>query len=513
MTASRIAPLLALLVVLGVPLALRPEASREEPVPADDTLIVVTPHVQQIRDEVSLGFDRWHRARFGRPARIDWRVPGGTTEIIRVLQAQFSAATASGRLAVARDGGIAAPAGSIGFDVMLGGGSYDHGRLKDGLTLRLRDARGEAFERRVPMSVPAGFEPDQLEAWFGVNSIGPQRLHDPEQFWLGTALSGFGIVFNREVLGRLGLPEPRSFADLADPRYAGWIVLADPRQSGSITTAFESVLNVFGWDVGWRILRSMGANARTWTNSATKPPIDVAQGEAAAALAIDFYGRSQAAAIPDGRVGYVDPPGEVYVDADPVSILRGGPNPALARRFVEFCLSEAGQALWCFAPRSGARADVGGEAPAGPSRSALHRLPVRRSMYERYADLMVDRVNPFDVAGSHPSRGLRASIGPIMGASSIDSAEEQRAAWRALIAAIARDGPESSRVREMREAFFAWPDVTMPGGTRIAFGAATQGAITEAWRRDRGFAARSRIEMTAFFRASYRRVTDLAARD
>jgi ABC-type Fe3+ transport system substrate-binding protein len=40
--------------------------------------------------------------------------------------------------------------------------------------------------------------------------------------------------------------------------------------------------------------------------------------------------------------------GRTYVDADPISVLRGGPNPDLARRFIEFTLTEEAQALWQF---------------------------------------------------------------------------------------------------------------------------------------------------------------------
>src|SRR5690606_17069006 len=172
-------------------------------------------------------------------------------------------------------------------------------------------------------------------------------------YWLGTALSGFGIVYNRDVLEELGLPEPESFDDLTAFGYFNLLALADPRMSGSVTTTYESILNNQGWDSGWRTLREMAANSRYFATSSTRPPIDVSQGDAAAGLAIDFYGRGQAQEVmaagetaETSRVGYVDPKGAVYIDADPVSILRGGPSPELAQRFVEFLLTDEAQALW-----------------------------------------------------------------------------------------------------------------------------------------------------------------------
>lgn len=148
--------------------------------------------------------------------------------------------------------------------------------------------------------------------------------------------------------------------------------------------------------------------------------------------------------------------------------------------------------------------------PPGPDRYALRRLPVRRVMYDKYLDRFVDKVNPFELAGTHPSRGWRPALGPMMGAFAIDTADEQRGAWRVLSEAAAREGPDSARVQEMRALFFSWPDVGMPDGSRLQFSETNLKAITDAWRKDRAFANRSRIEITEFFRDQYRRIIAMA---
>lgn len=513
---ARILLVVALAVILGVPFLLRP------PAPADhadaDTLIVVTPHVPQIRDEMAPAFDRWYFARTGRHARIDWRVPGGTSEIIKLLQAKYNDAASRGLFDMADPKNPACSAGTVEFDAMLGGGSYDHGRLKKGDGVAVHSTvDGKVVKTPIPMSAPPQppFTQPELDAWYGTNKIGAQTLYDPDQFWLGTALSSFGIVYNREVLARLGLPEPSSFADLGDPRLAGWVSLADPRQSGSVTTTFDSILSHEGWDRGWRILREMTANARSFTSSSTKPPIDVGQGEAAVGLAIDFYGRAQAQAVtaPDGssRVGYADPKGSVYIDADPVSILRGAPHPELARLFVEFCLSEEAQALWQFSPHKGA-AGSGGD-KLGPEHDALRRLPVRRVMYEKYFNRFTDKVNPFEIASDTQPQGWRDSIGIMMGAFAIDTADDQHTAWEALNRA--RNDPTFPRasLAEMERLFYSLPDHTLADGSALPFTEANYAAIskdTNRWR-DPTLAPESRIAYTRFFTNNYRRITTLAA--
>jgi iron(III) transport system substrate-binding protein len=521
MLLARIAVIIALLVILGVPFALRPAKELRTLEPGQTPLVVITPHVPQIQEEFSRAFDAWHRRHYGAGAAIDWRQPGGTTDILKVLSAHYEAAAREGRFDFSNPANPTAEPGACAYDVMLGGGSYEHTRLKQGVQVEIAGVR-----RILPMSEPAGFPQARLDAWFGDNQIGAQHLYDPEQYWLGTALSGFGIVYNREVLDRLGIPEPCSFRDVADPRLRGWVTLADPRQSGSVATLLDSILSREGWERGWRLIREMCANARTFTSSSPRPPIDVSHGEAAMGLAIDFYGRGQSQAVAEAaalvpsrcrtredRVGYVDPIGETYIDADPVSILRAGPNPVLARRFVEFCLSEEGQSLWQFPPTSTAqgannpRTDDG--RLMGPARHALRRMPVRRIMYEKYAGVMMDKVRPWDAASGTLPAGWRAGILVMMGAFAVDNAHDLRAAWAALNHARQTLPSDSPVLAEMERLFHAFPETEMPDGTRLSFTPQTFGSISTAWKSPM-FKTRCEIAYTNFFRENYRRILSLA---
>ena len=48
---------------------------------AERTLVIVTPHNEAIRFEFGQGFAKWHRQHYGRPAKVDWRTPGGTVRM------------------------------------------------------------------------------------------------------------------------------------------------------------------------------------------------------------------------------------------------------------------------------------------------------------------------------------------------------------------------------------------------------------------------------------------------
>ena len=553
-----IASLLA--VILGIPFVMSVINREDAPPAGARTLLVVTPHVPQIRREFTDAFERWHEREFGERIRVDMRTPGGTSEILTQLDAQIANEIKSGRIELTPEGRITLTAGTAAYDLMFGGGSYDHSRLKSGVRVAqpllsrspmlaalgldaisqadldapeldaatiyqklgtpaptgvriFRDGATTMIEVTVPMSQPAGFAPAELEALFGENIIGTQFLYDPDQYWIGTALSSFGIVYNREMCEQLGIGVPDSFETLTDPRLIGNVALADPRQSGSITTTFDSILGNYGWDEGWRILRAMSANTRYFTNSSTKPPMDVSQGEAATGLAIDFYGRGQAQAVGGDRVGYAEPAGAVYIDADPISVLNGAPNADLARRFVRFVLSDEGQALWNFhavTTDAGANNPTGpGGERMGPTRYELRRMPVRRDMFARYESDMIDQVNPFDIASDTQNPGWRTGVQVMMGAFAIDAGAELRDAWAAIDRARRTPGFPPDTLAQMEAMFYAFPTQRIADGSELPFTQATYSAVRDVWR-DPIEARRSEIAYVRFFREQFARIVDLS---
>lgn len=521
MPIARIAFAVIFVSLVAVPLLLRP--ADKAPISGDaKQLIIITPHLAQLREEFGLGFQRWHEEKYGEPVRVRYITPGGTSEIMKQLVAQYTAAWNSG--AIDRETFACEP-GTIPIDLMFGGGSYDHGRLMT--ECQVQNTADEMLT--LPMSEPAGFDQATIEEWFGPNAIGSQPLYEKDQHWMATALSSFGIVYNRMVYEELGLSAPRSFQDLTDPRLMGWVAMADPRQSGSITTTLDYILSHEGWDEGWKLLREISANSRYFSGSSSKPPIDVSTGEAAAGLAIDFYGRGQAQSVlapgadpSKGRVGYVDPAGSVYIDPDPISVLRGGPQPELARRFIEYVLTERGQSVWNFPPLESTPpdqrvVDMEGD-EMGPALYALRRLPARRVMYDKYFNHFMDKVNPYLIAGTDRPAGWRSSIGPMMGAFGIDTSDELKAAWKSLNEARVDESFPSEVLEEMERLFYAMPIHEMPPtsegepGEMLEFTPENYRAIRNSWR-DKAhpdWGVKSQIRYVDFFRENYRRVEELA---
>ncbi len=503
-------------LVMALPFLLRPSPVAGSWRPGDPVLVAISPHNEAIRQEFAEAFSLWHEREFGRPVRVDWRVLGGTTEISRYLasemQASFrawwirrggdwprggaEAATAErfrgeGVEPVLQElrqalRGIDDPAAfGTGIDLFFGGGEYDHSRAyRQGLSVS--PGFGEEAERLFRNAEGVEFVPRGLSG----------EIWRSETFF-GTALSTFGIVYNPDRLRDLGIrTPPQAWRDLADPRYRGQVGIADPTKSGSIAKAFEMIIHqqcaeavreagfdaeavarleqapgeapqaytdaiARGWVNGLNLVRLIGANARYFTDSASKVPIDVSAGDAAVGLAIDFYARYQAetSRAPDGteRIRYVTPAGGSSVSADPVSLLRGAPHRETAVRFIAFALGEEGQKLWNYRPGS----------PGGPRRFALRRLPIRRDFYpsldpavqavhERHARYVSDplgdpSIDPYRLAErfTYTGRWTGAHFGvqrSLVRAMCIDAGEELREAWGAIQrAGGAERNPEAMR--------------------------------------------------------------------
>ncbi len=493
----RISIVLALLgIVLVAPFAMRPDPDSGG-IKLDDAerLVIITPHNESIQAEFARAFTRHMEKKFNRQVFVDWRQPGGTSEIARFLRSEYStrfenlwkkrtqlafrAATrdafSNGKLNEAAQSAIqqgilddptlldsndseqlalAARAMylesnvGVGIDLFFGGGAYDFSKQASAGNLVSRDPSG----RYGPAAI-ADDHPD----WFS-DAVMPQEVsgepfRDPEFLWLGTVLSSFGICYNEDVLSRLGFKGGlTSWDDLSDPRLAGQVALADPTKSGSTTKAFEMLIQERiqrilsegklsedeavsqGWDEAMRLILKISANSRYFTDSAAKVPRDVALGDAAAGMCIDFYGRTFNELFRDeneqSHVQFVMPRAGTSIGADPIGMLRGAPNPELAHRFIEFVLSPDGQKLWNFRPGS----------PGGPSRFALRRPPIRKDFYtpENQIHMTDPVVNPYEIAEGftyHPdwTGSIFNTLRFVIRCACIDPHEEQQAAWKALI--------------------------------------------------------------------------------
>jgi iron(III) transport system substrate-binding protein len=400
MSVRRHALLLAFVAVVFAPFALQALVTKTAPAPDANALElrIVTPHELDIRRSYAAAFSSWHEQRFGRSVRVVYLTPQGTNDMIRLLRDAYGTAGLRAQEPRPEEATV-----RVGIDLAWGGGDI-------------------TFERELrPFLKPLALAADVLSAAFPERDLAGVPLYDlatPKPHWVGVALSSFGIVFNAELFAALGRAPPATWQDLAHPDLAGLVAMADPTRSGSAAVAYMIVLQramadeqleaermaevtdqaltdterdaaiARGYHAGLQTLTKIAANARYFSDAATRPCDDVGQGDAAAAMAIDFYARVLADEVGEDRVSYVAPVGATALAPDPIAVLYGtlGDREVLANRFVEFLLSPEGQRLW----------NLRREASPFLQRS-LRRLPVRRDVY-RDRTQWADDTDPFETA-------------------------------------------------------------------------------------------------------------------
>jgi len=424
---------LALVACVAAPLVLS-HCQKTETVDASDAdrrISIITPHNETIRREFGEAFQAWWKEKTGETIYVNWLAPGGSSEIRMVLDSRFSSAKKNGK-------------SGIGIDVLFGGGDY----------MFVQQAKKDRLAKLDVFT--------QHPKWFSKKSIpetfSGETYFDKDHRWVGVCLSQFGICYNEDALKRRGLKPPTQWSDLADPKYFGGIALADPTKSGSVARAFEMLIQQQisevkatatrqpgerpwqfdmrtrseGWDKGLNLIQKISANSRYFTDSSTKIPRDVAQGDAVAGMCVDYYGRTYEEMLRriDGssRLHWIAPKGGTSMSADPAAVFRGAPDPELAQAFVTFLLTEKGQTLWNAKPGT----------PNGPKHRALRRLPIRQDIYTpEHTQYFTDPKNPYkEMRGFVYQREWTgqgfAALRFIIRVMCLDSHDELKSAWKKL---------------------------------------------------------------------------------
>jgi ABC-type Fe3+ transport system substrate-binding protein len=451
-----ISALIALLVV--TPILLRKQSVL--PPKNIKKIIVLTPHGEAIRSEFTIGFQKWAKEKKQLDVEIDWRTPGGTSDIIRFLDERFKAdfaekypayrsvlkafndpklkSNASALELEARKAFLSSSVSS-GADVLFGGGQFAFQANAD---------KGYLIDTGLLKEKPQWFEGDKPLI---PKNLSGEIIYDSKGRYFGACLGVFGIAYNPERLAELQLPAPKSWEDIAGPKWLGTLTLTDPSRSGAAATTFERILQQqmskhptnlsLGWISGFSVIKRMVANSRWVTDSASKPTRDTVRGDCVGAMVIDFQAKAESefaqASMPGAdRLRFVVPVGGTSVSSDPIAVFRGAPEPEIAKLFLTFVLSEEGQRLW--------NQKVG--TPGGPVRYALRRYPVRRDLVDsNQAAVRSDPdEDPFAIADGftfHPEWTGKAffMISAIVKTTALDARADLIPAWKSI---ATHGGPE-----------------------------------------------------------------------
>ncbi len=166
------------------------------------------------------------------------------------------------------------------------------------------------------------------------------NLSDPEGYYHVFNMMFSGLMINTDILKEKGLPVPRSYKDLTNPVYKGQIISANPLKSSTAFTNVMAIYESYG-DASWDIWDGINKNIPYYSNSSSKIYTLTKKGEFAIAICLS---RPVFVAKNDGYpVDFVFPEDGSMVADNSMGIVKGAKHPELAKKFIDFILSDAMQ--------------------------------------------------------------------------------------------------------------------------------------------------------------------------
>jgi iron(III) transport system substrate-binding protein len=160
---------------------------------------------------------------------------------------------------------------------------------------------------------------------------------------VGIYLGLLGFGYNTELLAKKKVPPPACWKDLQKPEYAGDVQMANPNASGTAYTAIATLVQLFGEDDAFKLLKGMHRNISNYPRQGVGPIKATARGEnlIAGAFIHDIVTEAQAgfpvkSAAPCEGTGY---------EIGSMSIVKGARNIDAAKKFVDWALTAKAQAL------------------------------------------------------------------------------------------------------------------------------------------------------------------------
>lgn len=183
----------------------------------------------------------------------------------------------------------------------------------------------------------------------------------PTGKWTPFTLIATSFIINTSMLAPAD--RPRTWQDLASPKYKGKISIARLDKSSSSYIQLAALLQIDGIDKGWDLYSRILDNTQL-ANSSGAVPKFVNDGEAAIGICNEDVGLLYKNG--GGPVEVIYPADGTTAQADGMAMLATPANPAAGKAYLDFALSVEGQTLVASVGRRPVRTDVPALASLAP---------------------------------------------------------------------------------------------------------------------------------------------------
>jgi iron(III) transport system substrate-binding protein len=152
-----------------------------------------------------------------------------------------------------------------------------------------------------------------------------------------------GWALNERLLKEKGIPVPRTWQDLGAPRYRGLVTASNPNTSGTAYTMIATLVQIYGEQGAFDLLRRIHRNVTEYTRSGGAPGQLVGRGEAA--VGVTFIHDAIDQVLKGFPITYGAPSDGTGYEIGGLSLVKGGPNRANGLRFIDWALTPEAQQL------------------------------------------------------------------------------------------------------------------------------------------------------------------------
>jgi iron(III) transport system substrate-binding protein len=168
---------------------------------------------------------------------------------------------------------------------------------------------------------------------------------------LYTGLHGFGV--NDKLLKDKGLPVPETWKDLGDARYRGLVAMPNPNTSGTGYVMMTTIIQVYGDEPGFDLLKAIHKNVAQYTRSGGDPSLLAGRGEVA--VGVSFANDVVERARKGFPVRFVAPKDGTGYEIGGLSLVHGAANRDGALRLIDWALEPENQR---FGPQQGGEVSI-----------------------------------------------------------------------------------------------------------------------------------------------------------
>ena len=160
-------------------------------------------------------------------------------------------------------------------------------------------------------------------------------LSDSENYYHVFNMMFTGIMYNEDVVKEKKFPLPKNFKDLGDPVYKGFVMSANPLKSSTAVTNIMATYQMYG-DKVWEVWGPINRNVPYYSNSSSS--IYTLTERANFAFTIGLSARPGFQEERTCRLHLPEDGAQVADNA--MGIVAGAKHPNLAKKFIEFILSD-----------------------------------------------------------------------------------------------------------------------------------------------------------------------------